>query len=183
MVRRTLLLEPVEEKNPPHRVPNLEGEERARSGSLPNADGLPRVVRPLMRDGRNDKEEVIAGDSLLAWEGGNHANIGTSGPCIRNSSIEGLPRCGGIEGGRVAKIAKGWERWCEGGKTEATQSMKAVKKAETASLETEVTSLRGKRTIVGLIGTVDVIKKMVGEGQEVISSPVEDDSEGFTARR
>jgi len=123
MVRGALLLEPVEEKNSPHRVPNLKGEEWARSGSLPNADGLPRVVRPLMGDGRNDKEEVIAGDRLLAWEGGNHANIGTSGPCIESSSIENLPRCGGIKGSRVAKIAEGWERWCEGGKAEATQSM------------------------------------------------------------
>jgi len=183
MVRRTLLLEPVEEKNPPHRVPNLKGEEWARSGSLPNADGLPRVVRPLMRDSGNDKEEVIAGDSLLAWKGGNSANIGTSGPCIRNSNIEGLPRCGGIMGGRVVKIAKRGERWCEGGETEATPSMKAVMKAKAASLETEVSSLRGERPVVSFVGTVDVIEKMVGEGQEVISSPVEDDSESFTTRR
>ena len=58
-----------------------------------------------------------------------------------------------------------------------------MKEAETASLETEVTSLGDKHAIVGLIGTVDVIKKMVGEGQEIISSPLENDSEGFTARR
>ncbi len=133
-----------------------------------------------MGGGRNDKKEMVAGDRLLAWEGGNHANVGTSGPCVEGSSIEHLLRCDGIKGSRVAKIAKGWERWCEGGKTKATQSMKTVKKAEAASLETEVTSLRGKRPIVGLVGTVDVIKKMVGEGQEVISSPVEDARENLS---
>ena len=52
-----------------------------------------------------------------------------------------------------------------------------------ASLEEEVTSLGNKHTIVGLIGTVDVIQKVVSEGQEVITSPLEDDGEGFTSRR
>ena len=90
-VSRTLLLEPVEEKNSPHRVPNLEGEEWARSGSLANADGFPRVMGPLTRDSGDDKEEMIAGNGLLAWKGGDSDNISTSGPCIRKSDIERLP--------------------------------------------------------------------------------------------
>ena len=183
VVSRTLLLEPVEEKDPPHRVPNLEGEEWARSGSLPNADGFPRVVGPLTRDSGNDKEEVIAGNGLLAWKGGNSDNISTSGPCIRKSDIERLPRCGSIMDGRVVKIAEGGERWCEGGKTEATPPMKAVMKAKAASLETKVSSLRDERPVVSLVGTVDVIEKMIGEGQKVVSSPVENDSESLTYRR
>ena len=85
--------------------------------------------------------------------------------------------------GRVVKIAKGGERWCEGGKTEATPPVKAVMEAKPASLETEVSSLRGERPVVGLVGTVDVIEKMIGEGQKVVSSPVEDDSENFTTKR
>ena len=85
--------------------------------------------------------------------------------------------------GRVVKIAKGGERWCEGGKTEATPPVKAVMKAKPASLEAEVSSLRGKRPVVGLVGTVDVIEKMIGEGQKVVSSPVKDDTESLTYRR
>ena len=46
-----------------------------------------------------------------------------------------------------------------------------------------MTSLGDKHTIVGLIGTVDVIQKVVSEGQEIISSPLENDGEGFTSRR
>ena len=76
-----------------------------------------------MGGGRNDKKEMIADDRLLAWEGGNHANVCTSGPCFESSSDEHLLRCGGIMDSRVAKIAEGWERWCEGGEAEATQSM------------------------------------------------------------
>jgi hypothetical protein len=76
-----------------------------------------------MGGGRSDKEEMIADDRLLAWEGGNHANVCTSGPCFESSSDEHLLRCSSIMDSRVAKIAEGWERWCEGGEAEATQSM------------------------------------------------------------
>ena len=182
-VSRTLLLEPVEEKNSPHRVPDLEREEWARSGSLPNADGFPRVMGPLTRGSGDDKEEMVAGNGLLAWKGGDRDNNSTGSPSIRESNIERMPGCDSIMDSRVVKIAKGGERWCEGGETEATPSMKAMMEAEAASLETEVSSLRGKRPVVGLVGTVDVIEKMIGEGQKVVSSPVKDDTESLTYRR
>ena len=83
----------------------------------------------------------------------------------------------------MVKVAEGGERWCEGGKTEATPPMKTVMKAKAASLETKVSSLRGERPVVSLVGAVDVIEKMIGEGQEVVSSPVEDDGESLTYRR
>ena len=82
IVRRALLLIPVEEEDSPHRVANLEGEEGARSSCLPNANSLPRVMSPLMGGGRDNKEEMIAEDRLLAWERRNHANPCTDGPCF-----------------------------------------------------------------------------------------------------
>ena len=133
-VSRTLLLEPVEEKNSPHRVPDMEREEWARSGSLANADGFPRVMGPLTRDSENDKEEMVAGNGLLAWKGGDRDNSSTSRPCIRKSSIERMPGCGSIVDSRVVKIAKGGERRREGGKTEAAPPIEAVMKAKPASL-------------------------------------------------
>jgi len=84
---------------------------------------------------------------------------------------------------RVTESAEGWERWGEGGKAEATQSMKALEEAVAALLEEEVALLGNEHPMVGSIGTVDVIQKMVSEGQEIISSPLENDSEGFTSRR
>ena len=46
-----------------------------------------------------------------------------------------------------------------------------------------MTSLRGKRPVVGLVGTVDVIEKMVSEGQEVVASPMKNDAKGLTDSR
>ena len=83
---------------------------------------------------------------------------------------------------RVTESAEGWERWGEGGKAEATQSMKALKKTVAASLEEEVALLGNEHPIVGSISTVDVIQKMVSEGQKVVTSPLEDKGEGFTSR-
>ena len=60
--------------------------------------------------------------------------------------------------------------------------MKALEKTVAASLEEEVALLGDKHPIVGLISTVDVIQKVVSEGQEVITSPLEDNGEGFTSR-
>jgi hypothetical protein len=68
-----------------------------------------------MGGGRSDKKEMIADDRLLAWEGGNHANVCTSGPCFESSSDEHLLRCSNIMNSRVAENAEGWKRWCEGG--------------------------------------------------------------------
>ena len=77
-----MLLIPVKKKDSPHRVADLEGEEGTRSSRLANAHGLPRVMSPLMGGGRDNKEEMIAEDRLLAWERRNHANVCTSGPCF-----------------------------------------------------------------------------------------------------
>ena len=60
--------------------------------------------------------------------------------------------------------------------------MKALKKTVAASLKEEVTLLGNKHPIVGLISTVDVIQKVVSEGQEIVTSPLEDNGEGFTSR-
>jgi hypothetical protein len=82
IVRGALLLIPVEEEDSPHRVANLKREEGTRSSCLPNANSLPRVMSPLMGGGRDNKEEMIAEDRLLAWERRNHANPCTGGPCF-----------------------------------------------------------------------------------------------------
>ena len=90
-INRALLLEPVEEKYTPHRIPDMEREKGARSGSLAYADGFPRVMGPLTRGSGDDKEEMVAGNGLLAWKGGDRDNSSTSRPCIRKSDIERLP--------------------------------------------------------------------------------------------
>jgi hypothetical protein len=133
-VSRALLLEPVEEKYTPHRIPDMEREKGARSGSLAYADGFPRVMGPLTRGSGDDKEKMVAGKGLLAWKGGDRDNSSTGSPSIRESNIERMPGCGSVMDSRVVKIAKGGERRREGGKTEAAPPMKAVMKAKPASL-------------------------------------------------
>ena len=158
-----MLLIPVEEEDSPHRVANLEGEKGTRSSCLANAHGLPRVMSPLVGGGRCCKDEMIAEGRLLTWERRNRANICTSGPCFEASSSKRLLRCGGIMSCRVTKSAKGRERWGEGGEAEATQSMEATEEVVAALLKKEVALLGDENPMVGSIGTVDMVQKMVSE--------------------
>jgi hypothetical protein len=176
-----LLLIPVKEKDSPHRVADLEGEEGTGSSCLPNAHGLPRVMSPLVGGGRCCKEEVVAEDRLLAWEGRNRANPCASGPCFEASSGKRLLRCSGIMSCRVTKSAKGRERWGEGGEAEATQSMETTEEVVAALLKKEVALLGDENPMVGSIGTVDMVQKMVSERQKVVPSPMKDKGEGLTS--
>jgi len=133
-INRALLLEPVEEKYTPHRIPDAEKEKGARSGGLTYTDSFPRVMGPLTGDSGDSKEKMVTSKGLLSWKGGDRDNSSTGSPSIRESNIERMPGCGSVMDSRVVKIAKGGERRREGGKTEAAPPIEAVAEAKPASL-------------------------------------------------
>ena len=122
-INRALLLEPVEEKYTPHRIPDTEKEKGARSGGLTYTNGFPRVMGPLTGDSGDSKEKILAGKGLLTWKDGDRDSYSTG---IRESNIERSPGCGSVMDSRVVKIAKGGKRWREEGETKATPPMEAV---------------------------------------------------------
>ena len=87
-INRALLLEPVEEKYTPHRIPDAEEEKGARSGGLTYTDGCPRVMGPLTGDSGDSKEKIIASKGLLTWKDGDRNSHSTGSPGFRESEIK-----------------------------------------------------------------------------------------------
>ena len=174
-----MLLIPVEKKDSPHRVADLEGEEGTRSSRLANAHGLPRVMSPLVGGGRCCKEEVVAEGRLLAWKRHDRADPCASGPCFEAGSGKRLLRCSGIVSCRLTENAKGRERWGEGGGAEATQSMETSKEAVAALLKKKVALPGNEEPMVGSISTVDMVEEIVSERQEVVPGPMKDEGESL----
>ena len=133
-INRALLLEPVEERYTPHRIPDTEKEKGARSGGLTYTDGFPRVMGPLTGDSGDSKEKMIANMGLLSWKGGDRNSHSTGGPGFRESEIKRSPGCGSIMDSRVVKIAKGGKRRREEGEAKATPPMEAMAEVKPSPL-------------------------------------------------
>jgi hypothetical protein len=128
------LLEPVEEKYTPHRIPDAEKEKGARSGGLTYTDSFPRVMGPLTGDSGDSKEKMIANKGLLSWKSGDRDSHSTGGPGFREGKIKRSPGFGSIMDSRMVKIAEGGKRWREEGETKATPPMEAVAEVKPSPL-------------------------------------------------